>query len=512
MAVAGHRLGVAVSGGADSVAMLLMLRELAASMGVVLSVVHLNHRLRGADSDADERFVRELAARHGLDFRAQRADVAAEARRQGWNLEDAGRRLRRRFFERLVEEKFVDRVAVAHTADDQAETVLAHLLRGTGISGLAGIHPVAGYVVRPLLEVRRAELRAFLTQRGQAWREDASNEDRTRLRARIRHALIPQLERDYQPALVERLAQLADIAKAEEEFWEAVVEDEISRVAVCEGEAVSVEVAALAGAARFGSSAPRRKAAGLSDFWPDGLHRAIGLRKPEKAGAGANNVKGRIAGRDGSAGLKAGATSLARRLVRRVAKEIGGEGCRPTAEHVARVLELAQHGRGGQRIELPGGVVVERSLDARLRFWKPGQETKTSAASYHYDVQWPLGSNAAVEVREVGSRFRLKLIDWPATASDTSVAQVLLDASLLAPPLVLRSWQVGDAYRPAGRRRVYKLKELLYRARIDARQRASWPVLASAGRVVWARGFPPAAECVPTGRTRAGLVIAEERI
>ncbi len=472
MAVAGDRLGVAVSGGADSVALLLLLCDVAAEAGLVLSVAHFNHHLRGAESDSDERFVRELAQEKGLEFRAERANVAAEAREQGWNLEDAGRRLRRRFFERLVEEKAVDRVAVAHTADDQAETVLAHLLRGTGISGLAGIHPVAGCVVRPLLDVRRAELRAFLTERGQEWREDASNEDTTRLRARIRHRLIPQLEREYQPALVERLAQLAGLAKEEEEFWEAVVEDEMRRVAMREDDAFSIAAAALAGTVRPASFA--------------------------RAGT--------------DAGLKAGATSLARRLVRRVAKEIGGEGCRPTAEQVGRVLELAQRGHGGQRIELPGGVVVERSLDARLRFWKPGQETKAGAASYHYDVQWPLGRNAAVEVREVGSRFRLKLIDWPATAGDTSIAQVLLDASLLAPPLVLRSWQVGDAYRPAGRRRVYKLKELLYRARIDARQRASWPVLASAGRVVWARGFPPAAECAPTGRTRAGLVIAEERI
>ena len=472
MAAAGHRLGVAVSGGADSVALLLLLCDGAAETGIVLSVAHFNHQLRGAESDADERFVRDLAARHRLEFRAQRADVAAEARRQGWNLEDAGRRLRRRFFERLVEEKLADRVAVAHTADNQAETVLAHLLRGTGISGLAGIHPVAGCVVRPLLEVRRAELRAFLTERGQEWREDTSNEDRTRLRARLRHNLIPQLEREYQPALVERLAQLAGLAKEEEEFWEAVVEEEMGRVAVREGEGISVEAAALARAVRLDALAPLPEAAGL----------------------------------------KAGATSLARRLARRVAKEIGGEECRPNAEHVARVLELARHGHGGQGVELPGGVIVERTLDARLRFWKPGQETKAGADSYHYDVEWPLARNAAVEVREVGSRFRLKLIDWPATASDTSVAQVLLDASLLAPPLVLRSWQAGDAYRPAGRRRVYKLKELLYRARIDARQRAGWPVLASAGRVVWARGFPPAAECAPTGRTRAGLVIAEERI
>lgn len=460
MACAGSRLGVAVSGGADSVALLLLLRELGASLGVVLSVAHLNHQLRGAESGADEQFVRELAAQQGVEIRLHRADVAAEARRQGWNLEDAGRRLRRQFFERLVEEKVVDRVAVAHTADDQAETVLAHLLRGTGISGLAGIHPVAGCVVRPLLEVRRAELRTFLTEGGQTWREDATNQDTKRLRARIRHELIPQLEREYQPALVERLAHLAEIAKDEEEFWEALVDEEMRRAAVREDEWFSIAVSDVAG----------------------------------------------------NAGLKVGATAVARRLVRRVAKEIGGEACRAGAEHVARVVELARHGQGGQRAELPGGVVVERSLDGRLRFWKPGQETKAGTSSYHYDVEWPLGKSATVEVPEVGRRFRLKLIDWPATASDTSVAQVLLDANLLAPPLVLRSWQVGDAYRPAGRRRVYKLKELLYRARIDARQRAGWPVLASAGRVVWARGFPPAAECAATGRTRAGLAIAEERI
>ncbi|MGH9859538.1 MAG: tRNA lysidine(34) synthetase TilS, partial [Candidatus Acidiferrales bacterium] len=332
--------------------------------------------------------------------------------------------------------------------------------------------PVAGCVVRPLLEVRRTELRTFLTERGRTWREDATNQDTKRLRARIRYELIPQLEREYQPALVERLAQLAQIAKDEEEFWEALVDEEMRRMAVREGDGFSVEAAALAGSLRSGSSAPQRA----------------------------------------PAGLKAGATSLARRLVRRVAKEIGGEACRAGAEHVARVVELARHGQGGQRAELPGGVVVERSLNGRLRFWKPAQETKAGTPSYHYDVEWPLGKSAAVEVPEVGRRFRLKLIDWPATASDTSVAHVLLDANLLAPPLVLRSWQVGDAYRPAGRRRTYKLKELLYRARIDARQRAGWPVLASAGRVVWARGFPPAAECALTGRTRAGLVIAEERI
>ncbi len=156
----GQRLGVAVSGGADSVGLLLLLLELRDKLGIVLSVAHLNHKLRGKASDADEKFVAKLAAKHGLVFHAENVDVAARAKRKKANLEDAGRRARYEFFARLVADGKVDLVAVAHTADDQAETVLAHILRGTGLAGLGGIHLRTESVVRPLLGARRAELRA----------------------------------------------------------------------------------------------------------------------------------------------------------------------------------------------------------------------------------------------------------------------------------------------------------------------------------------------------------------
>src|SRR5438309_5945004 len=135
----GDRVGVAVSGGADSVALLLLLQELREKLGVVLSVVHFNHKLRGKASDADEQFVAKLAAKHGLEFHTASVHVAKKAKKEQANLEETARRARYDYFRSLVESDALTRIAVAHTADDQAETVLAHVLRGTGLTGLGGI-------------------------------------------------------------------------------------------------------------------------------------------------------------------------------------------------------------------------------------------------------------------------------------------------------------------------------------------------------------------------------------
>lgn len=461
MLAGGQRVSVAVSGGADSVALFLLLQELRVKLGCILSIAHLNHQLRGTDADADEQFVRELAAQAAVPLHVQRANVAAEAARNRWNLEDAGRRLRAKFFRELVASGRAECVAVAHTADDQAETVLAHFLRGSGISGLAGIHPVAGCVVRPLLGVRRAELRAYLGERGQPWREDASNRDTSRLRARLRHALIPRMEAEYQPALIERLCQLAVIARGEEDYWQRLLDEMLPRVAEQDTGSVLIPVASLVplpGAAAGGPSA-----------------------------------------------------ALARRMIRRVMQQVSGAGS-GSAEHVERVLELAREGHAGQEIELPAGVSVRRTRDARLRFALRNRETKAAPPSYQYSVHWPLQPGAGVEVAEVGIRFRFKLIDWPAASRDTRQGPAPLDAGLLAPPLAIRNWRPGDAYRPVGHRRAHKLKELLYRARVEAAERPGWPVLESAGRIVWTRGLPPAVECAASVATRQVLVIAEERM
>src|SRR5260370_1154725 len=221
----GERVGVAVSGGADAVALLLLILELREKLGIVLSVVHFNHKLRGKASDADETFVAKLASKHGLDFHSASVDVAKKAKEERANLEDAARRARYDYFRSLVESGTCTRIAVAHTADDQAETVLAHLLRGTGLAGLGGIHPVAGPVIRPLLSVRRGELRRFLRAKKQTWREDATNRDTKRMRARIRKKLLPLLQKQFQPEIVEHLATLAGLAREDEAFLDAVAEE-----------------------------------------------------------------------------------------------------------------------------------------------------------------------------------------------------------------------------------------------------------------------------------------------
>jgi tRNA(Ile)-lysidine synthase len=213
MCFPGQRVAVAVSGGADSVCLLHILHELAPSLGIQLSVAHLNHKLRGAASDGDAEFVRNLAAGLRLPFHYTESDVANAAD----NLEQAGRLARLAFFDSLP----VDRVATGHTRSDQSETVLYRLLRGSGTAGLAGILPVVdGRLIRPLLECDRKEVLVFLRERSLDWREDATNTDSSFARNWLRHEILPRV-RSAQPAVDGILARTAELARDEEAYWSA---------------------------------------------------------------------------------------------------------------------------------------------------------------------------------------------------------------------------------------------------------------------------------------------------
>jgi tRNA(Ile)-lysidine synthase len=223
----GDRVGIAVSGGADSVALLRLMLELRDELGIVPTVVHLNHQLRGAESDADEQFVRELAKTHELEVIIGCRDVKALAAEKKLTLEAAAREVRYEFFRSALLNK-LNRIATAHTLDDQAETVLLKFMRGAGTRGLAGIYPrlavsasaQGSAILRPLLKTRRSALRSYLAEIGQSWREDATNRDFRYMRNRIRHELLPLLESGVNPSLCEVLAENAEIARAEEEYWD----------------------------------------------------------------------------------------------------------------------------------------------------------------------------------------------------------------------------------------------------------------------------------------------------
>jgi tRNA(Ile)-lysidine synthase len=243
----GDRLCAAVSGGADSVALLLLLHAANGlprnALGVGLSAAHVHHGLRGEEADADLAFVQSLCARLDIPLHVGRVDTAARVAGQreaghAETIEEAARNLRYGFFRKLIAEGCADSILTAHTLDDQAETVLMKLLRGAWTEGLSGIHPVLpvedipgptltahtskpiGKILRPLLAIRRADLRAFLESRNQPWREDSTNSDEAFTRNRIRHSILPIL-REENPAIDQTLANLADLAREEETRWQA---------------------------------------------------------------------------------------------------------------------------------------------------------------------------------------------------------------------------------------------------------------------------------------------------
>jgi tRNA(Ile)-lysidine synthase len=219
MVAAGSRVGVAVSGGADSVVLLHILHSLATELNCELQVLHVNHRLRGDESEQDEVFVRELAGKLKLPVAVRLAAPLSG------NLEQEARDARRAFFQSAIQEFDLQRIALGHTRSDQAETVLFRLLRGAGLTGLAGMQPVtATHLIRPLLHCSREDVRAWATENSVVWRDDSSNTDTRFTRNRLRLETIPQLAQTYSANIEGLLSQTANLAQTEEGYWKGEIE------------------------------------------------------------------------------------------------------------------------------------------------------------------------------------------------------------------------------------------------------------------------------------------------
>ncbi len=278
----GERVVVAVSGGADSVALLHVLRELRQALALSLHVAHVDHRLR-ADSDRDARFVTDLAARFALPVDVLPVDVPSQG-----SPEDAARRARYAALEALADRIGADRIAVAHTADDQAETVLMRVLEGAGPGGLAGIPPRRGRIIRPFIEARRSDVVGALAHAALEWREDPTNVDRRFLRNRVRHDILPMLAKE-RPDIVAALARTARLARESRETMERLAADELARVAIIERDGIVLPLDRLRAlprelaaevlqqsAARLGTRAPMRA-------WAHrGLRRVLAAPEPRR--------------------------------------------------------------------------------------------------------------------------------------------------------------------------------------------------------------------------------------
>lgn len=218
---AGDRVIAAVSGGADSVVLLHALHGLRDKLDMELVAAHLDHGLRGEEGREDAAFVMDYAASLGLPCVAERADVAAYCREKGCSVEQGAREVRYGFLRRVLVDQDADSVATGHTADDQAETVLMRLLRGSGSSGLSAIRPVRdGWIIRPLLDVTAGEITEYAGKHGLSCQTDRTNEDQDVLRNRIRHHLVPLLQREYNPNIVQGLARIADVTRGEAQYMD----------------------------------------------------------------------------------------------------------------------------------------------------------------------------------------------------------------------------------------------------------------------------------------------------
>jgi tRNA(Ile)-lysidine synthase len=450
MLAAGDRVLAAVSGGADSTALLHIMHAMGPRLGITLAVAHLNHGLRGRAADDDARFVESLAGRLGLVFHKERIRLDPSR----GSVEERGRQARYDFFQTLAEKYGYNKIALGHHMDDNAEAVLLHLLRGSGTRGLSGIPPVRGQrIIRPLIDLRRQEIIAFAREHGISFVQDASNADPRFDRNRIRQGLIPLLQRDFNPNVTAVLHRTADLCR-QEEHWlqtllapilEETMESLDPRCMVLRTQRLSVEPPAV----------QRR-------LLRDGLHRWRG--------------------------------SL---------KRIG-------MDHIDALIELLGPQSEGKRLCLPNRIGVQRD-GPRLRFTiRSGRGcTPSPAPDYLYEIPLSDENPCTVSVPESGLLFHFALLtggDDPCRdAADGSA--VWFDADRVIFPLCIRNFRPGDRMRPSGMQGHRKIKKIFNDRKIPAARRHGTPLLIGGREILWVVGVRRSETGIPTGRTLRKLLV-----
>ena len=422
----GGRVLVAVSGGADSVALLHILLELQARDELVAAgILHFNHQLRGEQADQDEAFCAALAATHGIPFESAREDVRALARAQGRSIEDAARQARYAFFTAAAARLRADAVAVGHTRDDQAETFLLRLLRGAGTRGLGGVRPKAGLIIRPLIDIRRLDLREYLAAGSVTFREDATNADVSIPRNRVRHELIPYLERSFSPGIVDVLAREAASARDDEEKLHQEAIDLASSI-------VLTDVA---------RTAPHVDAEALTT-----LHPAIAARVAREALAhlGSNRFIG--------------------------------------FEHIQRFLDFAAHAREGAALSLPGQQLVRHGRWIVIQPEPP----RPAGEGERTDFRFPLSIPGEVILPHGIAVSAAWEADVPESGG-VGLGCVIAGARL---PLAVRSRRPGDRFEPPGLGgRSKKLQDYLVDRKVARAERDLLPLVVDGDdRIVWIVG------------------------
>jgi tRNA(Ile)-lysidine synthase len=441
----------AVSGGADSVALLDALARFQRSAGQPGSIIvaHLNHQLRGEESDEDEAFVRELADRLRLPAFTESAAVAERARAEKQNLEAVARRLRYEFLLKVADARGANIVFTAHTLDDQAETILMRLIRGSGAEGLRGVHQIVALndgvkLIRPMLGIARAEVIEHCEHYGLAFRSDSSNFLVDFTRNRVRLELLPMLE-TFNPRVKESLVRAFESVARDEDYLRGVAAEYLAR---------------------------SRQESGL-------------------------NIKA----------LQEAPAAIRRRVLRLWLREERGDLRRISASHIAAIESLAS-GLSGRRAELPEGGLVAREFDC-LRFIRAGEIEKSLEPIELKDNE-PRNFGGFTFTMKRGMARAISYIQ-DEERRERFIARLRECEELEG--LCLRTRFPGDAYIPANARRAVKIKTLMIRRKIPLTQRNRYPVLVTADdRIVWSPGLPVAREFAPEAEDENCALIVAERI
>jgi tRNA(Ile)-lysidine synthase len=432
----GDRVLVALSGGPDSMALLATLRRLSPEMRLDLHVAHLDHGWRGGASARDAEFVRRTAVRLGLPVTVGQLGPQVWMVREGRqsSREARARELRHRFLIETARGIGAHKVALGHTRDDQAESFLMRLLRGSGARGLAGIYPVVdGVIIRPLIDVRRADLIAFLKEMHLSYRIDASNRDTTLTRNRIRRRLMPLLEREFNPAIVETLAHAADLLRDEDGFLGELAEARYREISSRRGESVVLQARAL-------QELP---------------------------------------------------VPVRRRVLRLALSEVRGDLRRIALQHVEQSLSLLDHPRRRGHVSLPDGTGVDVQGN-QLRIARETRAGGAAAGSPPAENDFPREAlcpvPGEVALPGFGLTLRARVVPRDALSTDPRKAgreRAFLDADLLPGPLLIRPRRPGDRFVPLGAPGTRKVKSFLIDRKVPVDERGRIPLVLSGDRIAW---------------------------
>lgn len=433
MLIPGDQVLIGVSGGADSVALLHLMVALIPVMDLRLAVAHLNHGLRSDASDREAGFVEELSNKLGLLFYCGKIELDPH---QG-SMEERARRARYRFYRRLLHETGYNKLALGHQADDNAESVLLHLLRGSGIRGLSGIPPKRGRVIiRPLIETSRSQIMAYLTSCGIAHVEDASNNDMRFQRNRIRHHLIPLLQKHYNPNIRITLNRLAGLCR-DEQAWLNTMLEPMLESALIDSDSDSLELGA------------------------DSL-----LDAPLAA---------------------------QRRLIRMALRSWMGDLNRIGLDHINAVIDLLHNHSAGSRLSLPRHIVAERTIDG-LRFLKSGTrggDTCGVASVFSYTIPLPPEQGLILHIPEAGCRLHITIASSPNFGMEKKAEKnvVWFDMDAIEFPLTVRNHEPGDRLAPYGMQGTQTVKKLFIDRKIPRNRRGCIPIVTQDDTIIWIAGI-----------------------